>query len=945
MAFMLGSFTDGLFSSTKSLMTMYGMYQGIQQAQMGLDAASSVKDAMNEQSSNTALLERQKQNEVETDRLNGFDKPDADHPDYAKPLDLGKLAGATPGAAVSPALATSPRASSDSAADRLSMANTTMKALDTGRRIGGGGFNSRPGDGGFPDDIPTSAPPASRATAQNPNPQLPVWKGMPQAPPNSAVQTDIAGVTRPPGATATPGTMPTYDVPPQASQYAQPPAPQTPPPAPQTPPASPPASPPAGQPQTNQTAAPASPQPDAAPPPAPQPQASQPAVPVGPQSDAAPPASLGGRIMSALSPIGSAQAAPAQAAPAQAAPAQAAIAPAATTPAAQPPAQGVSTAPPAPAAAATTPAAQTPTPATASPASHTPPTVAAAGPVPVAPGPGAKVAPGQTAPSVQSETSPTVARPRFDTRPYQALEAQRPQMKAIVDKVAAEIGVTPQRLALHGYLEGGLQETWRTGADGEIGTFQVLPKTIRGLDPKGTIDPTTFEGSARLAAMKIHQDDTLFGQDTPSSVLSYQQGAGNADRFATNFMEMSATSTNGMKYLSRAYGEHVAAGFNQASFSKLGTVSAQGVLHASDGGPDGVLNYLSETGPAGLQMTDKMRQAETALVTLAASRGDIVGMQHARDFILQISQQGAAGYLLQAHQSLMTGDGAGAAQALARAHAFVPDGSIGRFGVDGKGQVWGQRFDEHDPSKAIGARFQVTPDSLTPLMIMTKDPATYLKMVTEQQKVVAQTRYQDAHAKYMTGALDVQREGHMLSAGARIDAADAAAQSREAAAKTRAQAQVDTANIRAQTTHETNTRQVDKEAETYFGAGADLPAMTPEVRGRAAQVYTALRANAHVGGISPPNASAIAQGLSTGTYHADVQKGVVVDAKNPADVKAYLTPAMVEQLMRVPGFAPVSGTPRSPVGAGAGTTAAIQQGVPTGSLSPGSSAAIPTRPQ
>lgn len=920
MAMMLGSFTQGMFGSANAVMSMYGMYQGIQQTQNDLNAAAAVKaasdaDAANQtqNTSDTSAVAQAGDGAPGTPTGSAAPAPTADP--GAGPIDLGKLVGAKPQPAAQPAAAipvgSSPTAASDSA---------------TATPV-------------YP-PAPAPSPVAPVATAANPTPQLPVWSGLPQAPPNSAVQTNVPGYTMPQGATAPVTAMPTSDIPPTAPQYVPPPSSPT-GPSMQGPDLSHLTNTPVGANLSRWING-------GPPPPAGVPAQAVPVTPPGapPANDAGTPG-LGARLLQAINPIGSAQAATPSTQGLPEAPqdtgtlpaAGAAPTPQTTAPvppqgaraAPMPPSgaagtQGVSTAAPTPAAAPTTP--------TAAPAQ------VSAGAVPVTPARGdpGTVAPDQKGPSVQSESSPTVVKPVFDQRPYVALAQQRPQLLAVVDAAAAKYGVSPQRLALHGYLESGLNPNAPDGAAGEIGPFQLTPQTIRMLDPKGTLNPRTFDGSAALAAINIHRLDAEFGADSPGSILAYQSGPGGAVQAGQNFSQFASTHPVAMQYLSRAYGG-APVNLGQGSFTSGGNITPAGVVNAGvSGGPDGVLNYITSSGPRGMAVSDLWRQAETALVTAAAGRHDIQGMQNARDFVAQASQAGTNGYLMQAHQALMAGDGSSAAQFLARAHAFVPDGSIGRFGVDGSGQVWGQQFSEKDPTVAIGAQFKVTPDNMAPLLITTKNPNTYLNMIDQQQKLVAQTEYQRAHAQYMHDEIGVQLTGQGVRADAQTDAAQIRADGQRDAAQTRADA--------AANNQRSFGKQVDTESGKLYNEDT-APDLSEDQRGTAARIYSDVRMNAGPGQAPPPHAQAVANGIIKGQLSFGPD-GKVFDPKDPNRTpKAYLSPGMTDYLSQLAGVKRQTSSPTgSPVGAGAATAQSSGGAAnPTlgGSLS--QSSAIPVTPQ
>lgn len=424
-----------------------------------------------------------------------------------------------------------------------------------------------------------------------------------------------------------------------------------------------------------------------------------------------------------------------------------------------------------------------PTAQTPAPAQPVPAPVAAA-PAAAMPQQGAVSA--QPTTVVQSQPGPPQARPALDPRPYAYLAQKYPQYRAMVDAIADESGISPQRLAWHWWREGGLQTKVPRGKAGEYGPLQILPSTAQSLDPGRVYDPESLEGGLRLGARYIHQMDGLFGQDTPSSVMAYQGGPGSVHAIRSNPSRAEMDHPNTL-----AYGRAAFPGFQIGGQSVTGSIAADpgAVLQAArTAGPDGVLRVLSQTTKqSGLGISDAWRGLEQSLVGMFIAKGDMNGAQHARDFVLQMSQTGANSNLMEAHKALAAGNTQAAAAYLARAHAFVPDGATGQFGIDGKGNLWGQMVDDHDPSRKLGQPFQVTPQAIEGMLMQTTDPNKYIKMVQEHRTNVTDARYKELHGESFMAAIDNRRE---------IAAAhDEAAMAKQLLAN---QGKVDVANIHAQ---------------------------------------------------------------------------------------------------------------------------------------------------
>ncbi len=388
-------------------------------------------------------------------------------------------------------------------------------------------------------------------------------------------------------------------------------------------------------------------------------------------------------------------------------------------------------------------------------------------------------APGQ-APDARTSNDVTT-RTAFDGRPYAALVAQAPQYARMVDQAADKYGVTPARLALHWQLESGLDTAAPDSATGAQGLLQIQPGTARYFDPTGTRDPTRLPDALDLAAQNIHLADTRYGRDTPLSVAAYQGGNGSADAIAAG---EGAHHPNTVAYMAKSFpGQTLGPDQLQPGHA----MNPGGILQAArTGGPDAVLNFVARSGPAAAPLFDKWRQAESALMTAATAKSDVAGMTHARDFVFQQLHQGNATSLINAYQALQAGDGTSAAQQLARANAFFPDGVTSRFGMDAQGNVWMQRVDEHDPTKPLGAPTQVTPDKLQTMLIQTQDPNQFAQVLSEQQQQVARIRLEQQHGDY-----------YSKLAGVREYMADRQAQTQQAVARTRASALTAAAGIRA----------------------------------------------------------------------------------------------------------------------------------------------------
>lgn len=478
------------------------------------------------------------------------------------------------------------------------------------------------------------------------------------------------------------------------------------------------------------------------------------------------------------------------------------------------------------------------------------------------------VAPGQQGPTTQSEPAPARVIPPFDHKPWAALLQQAPQYARLVEQVATQEHVDPARLAWHWWKEGGFRTQVPTGAAGELGATQVMPATARMLDPKGTLNPVALQGSLTLAARNIFQLDTRYGKNAPLSFAAYQGGSGSADAIAGG---QDAHHPNTVAYMRAAFPGRT---IGPENYSPPIEIDPQGAVQAgTQGGPDGFIHYIASSGPANVSMGDKWRATETALMALAASKGDVAGMQQARDFALQMAQQGSTSSLIAAYKALQNGDGVTASQQLARAHAFFPDGTMGRFGVDKSGAVWAQRVDENDPSRALGGHFQITPEKLQDMMIQTQDPNRYLQMVREQQKTASELSMNAAHGQWYKDQVQVHRDQITMHSQDLRFIADQNNTQRAAAATEAARSRIYASAVKGLEAAELRAagdpardREIDGEVgKLYRNDGGVSNDLTTEQNGDASQIHQDIRRNSPIG-ITGPMAYELSTGVVQGRY-------------------------------------------------------------------------------
>ncbi len=513
------------------------------------------------------------------------------------------------------------------------------------------------------------------------------------------------------------------------------------------------------------------------------------------------------------------------------------------------------------------------------------------------PFPPARGAPGVPTQAITVDSEPTqqITKPAIDPRPYAYFAQKDPEFAEKIDDVAHTLGINPLRLAAHKWLETrDNMDPNKRGAAGEVGPMQMLPSTTRMVDPTGRLDPHNIDDNLMLAGLLVKKLDARYGQDSPASIAAYN---GNP--------RLDATQAYARKML---LGDVGAKDFATAGDSAM---TPQGLVQSGvQGGPTGFLRYMSQTAPKGMPVSDQWNHAEDLLTSAFIAKGDLAGAQHARDFILQMSHIGSNQYLMAAHQALSNGDGVGAAQALAKAHAFFPDGTVGRFRTNGQ-QVWAERMDEHNPDQRVGQPFMVTPQGIAGLLNQTSNPSQYLQTVMAEQKAAAYSRHLDAMGQYYA---DLPQE-RLQAAKMRADSAANVAQIRGAATE-------GAAAIRAGG-NQSQDRAIDKEVNDIYSPQTAPAGVDPMVLGRQAEAYKALR----VEGMTGPQSQAVVKGLSDKTLHLlATTNGNFAIAGQDGKPVAYISRQAASSIFGGAGAVPQPGGP-TPVGAGAATPYAMGAGI------------------
>jgi hypothetical protein len=665
--------------------------------------------------------------------------------------------------------------------------------------------------------------------------------------------------------------------------------------------------------------------------------------------------SVGGAILGALNavnPIGTAEAAPASAAPAAAPAAAPTAAPApGTTRSAPPPTPNAPPVPPPPAiaarTAAATPAILQPRQGTPAGSPATPPAQTAARPQAVAPavtgrdGKMVEVAPDQKGPSTQSEVTP----PRGGSTDqwFKSLPDEQQRMLTAVAHRFGEGYVTPQQLAAIWKREGGLQSNVQAGDGGvSMGPFQIQRTTQQVVDPNLQFDTSTPEGGAIVAAKLLKYYAVKYGLGADSMLQNYAYGRGEGalqTARATGYLQPQMAGFLKDQGFGAEVSQYKGGGGNVRSDGQIWN----GVMNAGHmQGPDGVLRSLVAFGPQGDQsMSQLWRNAQAAGERYMILSGHPEGLPAMQDWFAQMSHQGALSNLAAAHNALLSGNGAMASNYLAKAHAFFPDGSMGRFGTDNSGNVWGQQISEQT-GKPIGAPMQITPDGLARQMIMLQHPNNYLDALVSYRQKTAAADMAEAHAGYYHDLPEIRREQQAGVEQRHQESLAAAGQRQQISIAARNQQQQATADRQQDTRDRQDDARADKEASTLYGpssqayqdAGGD-PAKINGLSTRA-DVYRVLRGRggSDTSGVAAGNAAEriAGEGFSARPVtDANGNKGYRLTSK---DGKTGLGVVSEEQMRRLHGIvgtgsdlAPRSG-PRqqAAIGAGASSQMAAMSG-------------------
>ena len=532
-----------------------------------------------------------------------------------------------------------------------------------------------------------------------------------------------------------------------------------------------------------------------------------------------------------------------------------------------------------------------------------PPQQQSSAPVPVKSGEtGGKVVPDQKGDTQQSEPTNTSYAPPVNPHPYAWLKANDPEKAALVDEAVRLHGdggnsVTADQLAAHWANESHFGYTSITSKDGAIGPLQILAATARQMDPHGQFDTTTVKGGLAVATLYLKHlaVDEHLGVNSVATNFAYMRGPVAAREAQADLQTAMQKYPVAFKGLQSFYPDMKLTSDQFPGSGNGSSYRDNWQQIAQQDTPDGVLHMIATTGPTGLGMTDRWMQVEGAMVAAAIAHGNYDAVQHVTGWVAQMSHAGALSNLALASSMMQSGNMEGAAGALAKAHAFFPDGTYAQFGTDAKGRLVGRQFSEKDGTP-MGNAFLINNEQIMQQMLQLQNPRTYIQELQKYQKNNAEIDLAKSHAQYFRALPGLKEEAIQATRerdSARTDAQQARLDAQTQARRDKEQHDFDLQQQK-QEGRVGNEDKVDTAVNTDYkerttaarnavtDAGDDAgkrAAAQAEVDrlGRKSQISRELRVQQMHGGygMAGPAADALAEGVTKGKY--DVRSIVAKD--------------------------------------------------------------------
>jgi hypothetical protein len=395
-----------------------------------------------------------------------------------------------------------------------------------------------------------------------------------------------------------------------------------------------------------------------------------------------------------------------------------------------------------------------------------------------------QVTAGQQGPSVQSEATP----PKVYTQSHTKFDRLSPDDQALLRRVSDQEGdnghyVSPYILAEVWDREGGLKSSVRDWdlsdpSGPALGPFQVHRAVWQQLDPSFRYDPKTgaasselgdprsLDASARMAVRyyRYLTEHEGYPPQSPAQSAAYMAGAGGARGGPGALRANQIGWTQGIFPDWKPTDPPTAAGWNNKAQPSDQQVLSGVVNAAHQQGPDGALRYLAQNGPVGMGMSQLWRNAESAGIRLAILSGNMNSIPQIHEWFAQQAHQGALSNLASAWQAMRGGNSELAAQFVAKAHAFFPDYSYIRTGVDNKGRLFAEQFDEGS-GKPMGQPMEITQQALEEQMLQLRHPDNFIEALQQYRKTnaeisknIAETGWYQARPAIEGAKLDLRQQ-------------------------------------------------------------------------------------------------------------------------------------------------------------------------------------------
>lgn len=501
-------------------------------------------------------------------------------------------------------------------------------------------------------------------------------------------------------------------------------------------------------------------------------------------------------------------------------------------------------------------------------------------------------------------------KPQYDPTSYATIQQTNPELAHMID-YAAQATNTDRLVLANWIMATSKGDPNFSDPKRGVGLMGITPDDIAHFDPQGKTVTNPFDPMQNLmiGAARMDEANQLYTKNSAASLVAQRFGYTGANALARlapgeqrkygeeelAWIKQVQDPTNARAVPASAAGTSVD---DHPVINAPSTMTPKGLVEAgSTGNPQNWMTYMTHNASHGANVTDMWRQAEISLVGAFIAKGDMVGAQHAQDFVFQQSHAGANMALMDAYRYLRQGDNIGAARMLAKAYTFAPDGGAMMVQATKDGGVWAQRFNE-DTHQKIGNPFPIDAGRIVDMMQETKDPMKFKQLLMEQQKSqadIAHKYYQDFYHMGLPGQRQAQTEFVQSAETARTVFTQnqiAARAAQRAAAGGAERGALSEAAIQAE---------VSKAVPLQDAAGQPIR-MTPEMGNKAATLSDILHTSRGTG-LPTQDAVSITEDLMRGptasVYEVGADPktglGVIFDRRHGLPV-AYLSPYGVARL-------------------------------------------------